>query len=175
MMLMLRIGHGFDVHKLLSKEEFLHLAPLRQEHQLKLGGINITHDKVLLGHSDADVILHSLCDALLGAAGLGDIGKYFPDNDSQYSGYDSNLFLEEVQDMILKHGYKIENIDLTVLAEKPKLKPYSEQIINNIAQRLNLSSGQVNLKATTCEGLGFIGREEGIAAHAVVLLNHCES
>ncbi len=167
---MFRIGQGFDVHRLLTKEEFLSLHPKRTEHQLKLGGVVINYGKVLLGHSDADVVLHALCDALLGAAALGDIGRHFPDTDANYAGYDSNLFLAEVMAMVAAHGYKIANIDLTVLAEKPKLKPYSQQIVENIAEVLNLAIEQINIKATTCEGLGFVGREEGIAAHAVVLL-----
>lgn len=168
---MFRIGHGFDTHRLIDKEEFLQSHPSRTEHNLILGGVRIPYGKVLLGHSDADVLIHALCDALLGAAALGDIGKHYPDSDNRYANYDSLLFLVDVYSKINQLGFEISNIDLTLLAEKPKISPYRDQIIQKISKTLKLDSNQVNLKATTGEGLGFIGREEGIAAHAVVLLN----
>ncbi len=154
----MRIGHGFDVHA---------LVPGRR---LVLGGVEIAHDKGLLGHSDADVLLHAICDACLGALGEGDIGKHFPNDEEQYRDIDSRELLRRVRDMVLDRGGKIENVDSTVLAQRPKLSSYIPTMRSRIAEDLNIEPGQVNIKASTTEELGYIGREEGIAAHAVVLL-----
>lgn len=135
-----------------------------------LGGVMIPHDKGLLGHSDADVLLHAICDALLGAAALGDIGSHFPDHDPQYHNISSLLLLEEVNRKITAQGYRIVNLDSTVIAQKPKLAPYIASMRTNLARALQLKESQINVKATTTEGLGFTGREEGIGAAAVVLL-----
>lgn len=154
----IRIGHGYDVHKLV------------EERKLFLGGVEIPNDKGLLGHSDADVLLHAICDALLGAAALGDIGKHFPDNDNAYKDIDSKILLKRTVDLLDKKGYKIGNIDATVIAQAPKLKPYIEKIRETIASVCGIDIAAVNVKATTEEKLGFTGREEGISAHAVALI-----
>jgi 2-C-methyl-D-erythritol 2,4-cyclodiphosphate synthase len=155
----LRIGQGFDVHA---------LVPGRK---LVIGGVDIPYEKGLAGHSDADVLLHAVCDALLGAAALGDIGRHFPDTDSRYQGADSRMLLREVSRLVQEAGYRTVNIDATIIAQAPKMAPHIPAMANNIATDLGLSRGQVNIKATTTEGLGYTGRGEGIAAEAVVLLN----
>ena len=154
----MRIGHGYDVHR------FCEGRPLF------IGGVEIPHDKGLLGHSDADVLLHAVCDALLGAAALGDIGKHFPDNDNAFKNIDSKLLLKETVSLIAEKGYKVGNIDATVVAQKPKLAPYIEDMKNCIANICNTEPDCVNVKATTEEKLGFTGREEGISAHAVCII-----
>ncbi|MEE1077234.1 MAG: 2-C-methyl-D-erythritol 2,4-cyclodiphosphate synthase [Acutalibacteraceae bacterium] len=155
----MRIGHGYDVHK------------LTENRKLILGGVDIPYEKGLLGHSDADVLLHAISDALLGAAALGDIGKHFPDTDEKYKGADSILLLKDVCRMLVEKGYSIQNIDSTVIAQAPKLKPYIEQMRKNIAEACNINIDQVNVKATTEEKLGFTGSGEGISAHAVCLID----
>ena len=154
----MRIGTGYDVHR------------LTENRKLILGGTEIPYEKGLLGHSDADVLLHAIMDALLGAAGLGDIGKHFPDSDPAYKGISSIKLLEYVGQLLDDGGYVIENIDATVIAQRPKLRPYIDRMIENIAATLKLESGQVNVKATTEEGLGFTGSGEGISAQAVCLV-----
>ncbi|HEY5291894.1 MAG TPA: 2-C-methyl-D-erythritol 2,4-cyclodiphosphate synthase [Burkholderiales bacterium] len=155
----MRIGQGFDVHTLVAGRK------------LVIGGVDIPNEKGLAGHSDADVLLHAVCDALLGAACLGDIGRHFPDTDSRYQGADSRLLLREVNRLVQEAGYRTVNIDATIIAQAPKMAPHIPAMVNNIAADLGLSRGQVNVKATTTEGLGYTGRGEGIAAEAVVLLN----
>ncbi|MBE6974729.1 MAG: 2-C-methyl-D-erythritol 2,4-cyclodiphosphate synthase [Ruminococcaceae bacterium] len=155
----MRIGHGYDVHK---------LVPCRD---LILGGVKIEYPLGLLGHSDADVLLHAVSDALLGAAGLGDIGKHFPDTDPRYKGADSLKLLEQVGQMVRSAGYSISNIDVTMIAQAPKLRPHIETMERNIAAALALDPGRVNVKATTEEHLGFTGNMEGMACHAVCLLD----
>lgn len=154
----MRIGHGYDVHQLVAGRDLI------------LGGVKISHAKGLLGHSDADVLLHAICDACLGAAGLGDIGKHFPDSDAKYKNIDSRVLLRQVNEQLSARGFRVANVDSTIVAQAPKLAPHIEQMAANIAADLGLQRGQVNVKATTTEKLGFAGREEGIAAHAVVLL-----
>lgn len=154
----MRIGHGYDVHR---------LAPDRA---LILGGVHIPHPQGLLGHSDADVLVHAVMDALLGAAALGDIGKLFPDTDPQYKGIDSLLLLAQVRERITAAGYEIGNIDVTVIAQRPKLAPHIPEMRGNLCRVLGLGEDQINIKATTEEHLGFTGREEGMACHAVCLL-----
>ena len=154
----MRIGHGYDVHR------------LTENRKLILGGVDIPHEKGLLGHSDADVLLHAISDALLGAAALGDIGKHFPPTDPKYLGADSIELLKQVNVLIRKKGYTIENVDSTVIAQKPKLLPYIEQMRENIANALELPIDCVSVKATTEEKLGFTGSGEGISAHTVVLI-----
>lgn len=155
---MFRIGQGFDVHQLVEGRPLI------------IGGIQIPYEKGLLGHSDADVLLHAIADACLGAIGAGDIGKHFPDTDEQYKDADSALLLQHVWNLVKEEGYKLVNIDCTIIAQKPKMAPYINQMKENIAQLLEGDASQVNVKATTTEKLGFTGREEGIAAQAVVLL-----
>ena len=154
----MRIGHGYDVHKLVEGRELI------------LGGVKIPYEKGLLGHSDADVLLHAVSDALLGAAGLGDIGKHFPDTDPQYKGADSRVLLRHVVKLVKENGYRISNVDVTMIAQKPKLKDFIPQIRLNIAADLEIAETRVNVKATTEERLGFTGNEEGMACHAVCLL-----
>ena len=154
----MRIGHGYDVHKLVEGRDLI------------LGGVKIDHHLGLLGHSDADVLLHAVSDALLGAAGLGDIGVHFPDTDPQYKGADSAMLLKVVGEKVAAAGYRISNIDVTMIAQKPKLKPHIPQMRSNIARVLGLEESRVNVKATTEEKLGFTGREEGLSCHAVCLL-----
>ena len=153
-----RIGHGYDVHKLVK------------ERALVLGGVEIEHELGLLGHSDADVLVHAIMDALIGAMGMGDIGKHFPDTDEKYRGISSISLLSNVYGMMQDNGYRVVNVDATVIAQKPKLLPYIEKMRSNIAFVLHVSIDAINIKATTEERLGFTGREEGISAHAVVLL-----
>lgn len=154
----MRIGHGYDVHRLV------------EERALVLGGVEIPHTKGLLGHSDADVLTHAVMDALLGAAGLWDIGHAFPDTDPAYKGISSLLLLERVMDMLQSKKLKVGNVDATILAQRPKLAPHIPQMRATLAKVLGVCEDRVNVKATTEEGLGFSGAEEGIAAHAVVLL-----
>jgi 2-C-methyl-D-erythritol 2,4-cyclodiphosphate synthase len=154
----MRIGHGYDVHKLVECRDLI------------LGGVKIPHTVGLLGHSDADVLLHALMDALLGAAGLRDIGYHFPDTDAKYKGADSRVLLRTVKKLLDEKGYRISNVDVTLLAQKPKLKPYIPQMMENIAADLEIDISRVNVKATTEEGLGFTGNQEGMACHAVCLL-----
>lgn len=153
-----RIGFGYDVHK------------FSEGRKLILGGVEIPFEKGLLGHSDADVLLHAICDAMLGALALGDIGKHFPDTDEQYKNIDSKILLSKVNELIIKHDYRLGNLDTTVVAEKPKLKPFIDGIRKSIANILNVPVGSVSVKATTSEKMGFVGREEGIKAYAVALL-----
>lgn len=155
----MRIGHGYDVHR------FCDGRPLF------LGGVNIPYEKGLLGHSDADVLLHAICDALLGAAALPDIGRLFPDSDEKYKGIDSKILLKEVGKRISASGYRIINIDATVIAQKPKLSPYIDQMRETVAQTLGLDVSAVNVKSTTEEGLGFTGKLLGISAHSVCLID----
>ena len=155
----MRIGTGYDVHK------------LQEGLPLWIGGVRIEHTHGLLGHSDADVLLHAICDALLGAAALGDIGKHFPDTDPAYKGISSLKLLQHVGSLLRTHGYAIGNIDSTVVAQRPKMAPHIPQMRQNIADTLGINVDQVSVKATTTEHLGFEGREEGISAQAVALLN----
>ncbi len=155
----MRIGHGYDVHK------------FAENRKLILGGVDIPYECGLLGHSDADVLVHAVMDALLGAAALGDIGKLFPDTDERYEGADSLILLKEVCRVLGKNGYKIVNIDSTVIAQKPKLKDYIDAMRKNIAQACGIDVSMVSVKATTEEKLGFTGRLEGISAHSVCLID----
>ena len=155
---MLRIGHGYDVHRLVEGRRLI------------LGGVEVPHTLGLLGHSDADVLTHAVMDALLGAAGLGDIGRHFPDTDPAYAGADSLKLLDHVEELLGARGWQVGNVDATILAQRPKLAPYLEQMRENLAARMKAALEQVNVKATTEEKLGFTGAEEGIAAHAVCLL-----
>ncbi|WP_245570852.1 2-C-methyl-D-erythritol 2,4-cyclodiphosphate synthase [Anaerovorax odorimutans] len=153
-----RIGTGFDVHQLVENRRLI------------LGGVDIPFEKGLLGHSDADVLLHAVMDALLGAASLGDIGKHFPDNDTAYSGISSLILLSKVRDLIREANFIISNIDATVIAQKPKIAGYIDEMRQNIAQALCIDVHKINIKGTTTEKLGFCGRQEGIAAQASVLI-----
>lgn len=155
----MRIGHGYDVHKLTENRELI------------LGGVEIPFELGLLGHSDADVLVHAIMDSLLGAAALGDIGKLFPDTDQAYKGADSILLLEQVSRVLNQNGYKIINIDSTVIAQKPKLKDFIDEMRENIAQACGIDVSAVSVKATTEEKLGFTGKLEGISAHAVCLID----
>ena len=154
----MRIGHGYDVHR------------LTEGRRLILGGVEIPFEKGLLGHSDADVLAHAVMDALLGAAALGDIGKLFPDSDPAYAGADSLVLLRRVAEVLAEHGYGIGNVDATVLAQRPKLAPHIPEMRERLAAAMGIGPGQVSVKATTEEGLGFTGTGEGIAAHAVALI-----
>lgn len=154
----MRIGHGYDVHR------------LTENRKLILGGVEIPYEKGLLGHSDADVLLHAVADALLGAAALGDIGKLFPDNDPAYEGANSLVLLKKVENRLFETGYRIVNIDSTVLCQAPKLRKYIDEMRANIAKACDIDVEAVSVKATTEEGLGFTGNGEGIAAHAVCLI-----
>ena len=154
----MRIGHGYDVHKLVPGRDLI------------LGGVKIDYELGLLGHSDADVLLHAVSDALLGAAGLGDIGRHFPDTDPQYKGADSRRLLEIVTQKVWDAGYRVGNIDVTMIAQRPKLKDHIPQMVQNIASAVGVDAGQVNVKATTEEKLGFTGEGLGMACHAVCLL-----
>jgi 2-C-methyl-D-erythritol 2,4-cyclodiphosphate synthase len=154
----MRVGQGFDVHQLVAGR------------RLVIGGVEIPHDKGLLGHSDADVLLHAICDALLGAAALGDIGRHFPDSDPKYKGIDSRQLLRHVARLVVEHGWRVENIDATIIAEAPRMAPHIAKMVANIAVDLGIDRGCVNVKATTTEKLGFTGRGEGIAAQAICLL-----
>ena len=154
----MRIGHGYDVHRLVEGRDLI------------LGGVKIDFELGLLGHSDADVLLHAVSDALLGAAGLGDIGKHFPDTDPQYKGADSRVLLRHVVKLVNENGYRISNVDVTMIAQKPKLKDHIPQMVKNIAEDLQIPENRVNVKATTEEKLGFTGHLEGLRCHAVCLL-----
>ena len=154
----MRIGHGYDVHKLVEGRDLI------------LGGVKIDYEKGLLGHSDADVLLHAVSDALLGAAGLGDIGRHFPDTDPKYKGADSLMLLREVYRKISEKGFRVGNIDVTMIAQKPKLKDFIPRMQENIAAAVGVTPDRVNVKATTEEKLGFTGSGEGMACHAVCLL-----
>ncbi|MBQ3216168.1 MAG: 2-C-methyl-D-erythritol 2,4-cyclodiphosphate synthase [Oscillospiraceae bacterium] len=154
----MRIGHGYDVHQLVECRDLI------------LGGVRIPYERGLLGHSDADVLLHAVSDALLGAAGMGDIGKHFPDTDPQYKGADSLKLLEIVGQKIRTAGYRVGNIDVTMIAQAPRLRPHIEAMERNIAGALGIEASQVNVKATTEERLGFTGSGEGMSCHAVCLL-----
>ena len=153
-----RIGQGYDCHALVSGRKLI------------IGGVTIPHATGLLGHSDADVLLHAITDAIIGAAGLGDIGRHFPDTDAQFSGADSRMLLREAVKRVAAAGYAIGNIDATIIAQAPKMAPHIAQMIANIAVDLEVAAGQVNIKAKTNEKLGFLGREEGIAAEVVALI-----
>jgi 2-C-methyl-D-erythritol 2,4-cyclodiphosphate synthase len=154
----MRIGQGFDVHQLVTGRK------------LVIGGVEIDYAKGLLGHSDADVLLHAICDALLGAAALGDIGKHFPDTDPRYKGIDSRKLLREVAALVKSKGFAVENVDATIIAQAPRMAPHIAAMVANIASDLVIDAARVNVKATTTEGLGFAGRGEGIAAQAICLL-----
>ena len=154
----MRIGHGYDVHKLVECRDLI------------LGGVKIEYEKGLLGHSDADVLLHAVSDALLGAAGLGDIGRHFPDTDLQYKGADSLKLLQIVAEKVKAEGYRVSNIDVTMIAQKPKLKDHIPQMVKNIASAVGIAETRVNVKATTEEKLGFTGEGLGMSCHAVCLL-----
>ena len=155
---MFRIGNGYDVH------------PLVEGRKLVLGGVDIPHSLGLDGHSDADVLCHALCDALLGACGAGDLGKYFPDTDNKWKGISSLVLLEKTGEIVAERGYQIVNTDATIVAQLPKLAPHIEAMIIDIARTLKIDPDQVSVKATTTERLGFAGREEGIAAYSIALL-----
>ena len=154
----IRIGHGYDVHA------------FKEGDHLMLGGVRVPHDRAFKAHSDGDVLIHALCDALLGAAALGDIGRHFPDTDPRYAGADSRALLREVRQLLEEGGWLVGNIDCTVVAQAPKLAPHVESMREHLAADLAVESSRVNVKATTTEKLGFAGREEGIAAHAVALI-----
>ena len=154
----MRIGHGFDVHKLVEGRD------------LVIGGLKIDHKKGLLGHSDADVLVHAIMDSILGAMGQGDIGKHFPDTDIQYKDISSMELLKRVYDLMVESGYKIANMDATIIAQEPKLAPYIDEMRENLAKALNTKLSNINVKATTSEWLGYEGREEGISSHSVCLL-----
>lgn len=154
----MRIGQGFDVHQLVEGRKLI------------IGGVEIPYDKGLHGHSDADVLLHAICDALLGAAALGDIGRHFADTDAQYKNIDSRFLLREVARMVTNEGFRVGNVDATIIAQAPRMAPHIPQMVANIAADLGIAMNAVNVKATTTEQLGYTGRGEGIAAQAVVLL-----
>jgi 2-C-methyl-D-erythritol 2,4-cyclodiphosphate synthase len=158
--MLMRIGHGFDVHRLVA------------DRPLVLGGVTVPWHLGLLGHSDADVLLHAICDAMLGALGLGDIGKHFPDSDPAYRGIDSTHLLTQVVAMARERGWRVGNLDATVVAQQPRLAPHIPAMVVRIAELCGVPAGQVNVKATTTEQLGYTGRGEGIAAYAVVMMEH---
>ena len=151
----IRIGIGYDVHRLVEGRKLI------------IGGVDVPFEKGLLGHSDADVLVHAVCDALLGAAGLGDIGRHFPDSEPRYGGISSLTLLQEVEGLLAGAGYRVNNIDATIVAEKPKMASYINEMVANIAAAVRVERSAVNVKATTTEGLGFAGRGEGVAAYAV--------
>ena len=155
---MIRIGHGYDVHRLVNGRKLI------------LGGVEIPYEKGLDGHSDADVLLHAICDAIIGALSLGDIGKLYPDNDDKFLNINSRILLKDVAKRMAEAGYIMGNVDATVIAQSPKLSPYIDQMKNNIAEDLSTNEQNVNVKATTEEHLGFTGRSEGISAHAVCII-----
>ena len=155
---MIRVGFGFDVHQLKDNADF------------SLGGVNIPHSKGAVSHSDGDALIHAICDALLGAAGMGDIGHHFPDDDPQHKGRPSKFFLEQVMDKMTANGYAIGNLDATICLETPKLAPHIEAMKTSLAETMRISPDDVSIKATTNERMGFIGREEGVVAYAVVLI-----
>ncbi|MCE5181614.1 MAG: 2-C-methyl-D-erythritol 2,4-cyclodiphosphate synthase [Betaproteobacteria bacterium] len=154
----MRVGQGFDVHQLVEGRKLI------------IGGVDIPYERGLLGHSDADVLLHAICDALLGAAALGDIGRHFPDSDARYKGIDSRKLLCEVARLLKERGWSVVNLDATIIAQAPKMAPHVAQMVNNIASDIGVSADCINVKATTTENLGFTGRGEGIAAQAVCLI-----
>ena len=154
----MRIGQGFDVHQLVTGRKLI------------IGGVEIPHDKGLLGHSDADVLLHAICDALLGAAALGDIGKHFADTDAKFSNIDSRILLREVARLVNNAGFRVGNVDATIIAQAPRMAPHIHRMVENIAADLGIAMNAVNVKATTTEKLGFTGRGEGIAAEAITML-----
>jgi 2-C-methyl-D-erythritol 2,4-cyclodiphosphate synthase len=154
----IRIGHGFDVHA------------FAEDRRLVIGGVDIPHDRGLLGHSDADVLIHAICDALLGAAGLGDIGRHFPDSDARYQDIDSRELLRHVAGLLHAHGWRVGNVDATIIAQAPRMAPHIPAMRMNLADDLGIAEGNLNVKATTTEQLGFTGRREGIAAEAVCLI-----
>lgn len=155
-----RVGFGFDVHQ------------LKDGHPFWLAGVQVPHFQGAFGHSDADVVIHAICDALLGAAAMGDIGKHFPDTDMQFKGIDSKLLLKKVVSLLNDKSYKVGNVDVTLVLEKPKIKSFIEQMQVTLAEVMGIQADQISLKATTNEKMGFIGREEGVAAHAVALIYH---
>ena len=155
----IRVGHGYDVHRLVENRKLI------------IGGVEIPWELGLLGHSDADVLLHAISDAILGAAALGDIGRHFPDTDEKYKGADSLMLLKEVCAKAAEKGYRVSNIDATVIAQKPKMRPHIEKMEENIAQALKIDVSQVNVKATTEEGLGFTGSEDGISSQAICAIS----
>ena len=157
--LRMRIGHGFDAHRF-GDGDFV-----------VIGGVRIDHERGLEAHSDGDVLIHAICDAMLGAAGLGDIGRHFPDSDAQYRDIDSRILLRQVRDTLAERGWRVENLDATLVAQAPRMGPHIDQMLANLAQDTGVSRDRVNVKATTTERMGFTGRGEGIAAHAVVLLS----
>jgi 2-C-methyl-D-erythritol 2,4-cyclodiphosphate synthase len=161
--LVMRIGHGYDVHALAEGRDLI------------LGGVKIAHHKGLLGHSDADVLIHAICDALLGAAALGDIGRYFPDTEEQFKNIDSRILLRHVREMLEDIGWTVGNVDATVIAQAPKISGYIPKMIEYLADDLRVDQNQINIKATTTEKLGFIGKEEGIAVEAVALIKTADS
>ena len=154
----MRIGNGYDVHKFADDRDLI------------IGGVNIPYEKGLLGHSDADVLIHAIMDALLGATALGDIGKLFPDTDPAYKGISSVLLLEKVSDLLRENGFKVSNVDSIIVAQQPKMAPYKEQMRENIAKAMKIDVDRINVKATTEEGLGFTGNMEGISSYAVALV-----
>jgi 2-C-methyl-D-erythritol 2,4-cyclodiphosphate synthase len=154
----MRIGHGYDAHR------------FGENRKLILGGVTIPYEQGLLAHSDGDVVIHALIDALLGAAGMGDIGGHFPDSSNDYKDIDSRVLLRDVMNKLKTAGYRVGNTDITIVAQAPKMKPYLDEMKSNLAADLDIESSRLNIKATTTEGMGFAGRKEGIAAHAVVLL-----
>jgi len=154
----MRIGHGFDAHRFCDGDH------------VTLGGVRIPHDRGLEAHSDGDVLIHAICDALLGAAGLGDIGRHFPDSDAQYRGIDSRILLRQVVDTLAERGLRVSNLDCTLVAQAPRMGPHIEAMREHLAQDTGTAADRVNVKATTTERMGYLGRGEGIAAHAVVLL-----
>lgn len=155
----IKVGFGFDVHQLQEGRDFF------------IGGVKIPHSKGALGHSDADALIHAICDALLGAAGLKDIGFYFPDTSAEFKGIDSKILLKRVVDLISEKGYTIGNVDVSLVLEKPKIKPYIDEMINTLAPILKVELDDISIKATTNEKMGYVGREEGIAAYAVCLIS----
>lgn len=155
----MRIGHGYDTHRLVENRPLI------------LGGVTIPFELGLEAHSDGDAVIHALCDALLGAAALGDIGTYFPDTDNEFKNIDSRILLKNVIKLLSEHHYQIENADITVIAQVPKLAPYMESMKKNLAADMDIELNQINIKATTSEKMGFLGRKEGIAVHSVVLIN----
>lgn len=159
----MRIGHGFDVHAFTKGDHIV------------LGGVQIPHQFAFKAHSDGDVLLHALCDAFLGAIAQGDIGRHFPDDDPQYKNIDSGILLKNVYEKVSSAGYQLENADITVIAQTPKLATYIDAMCERISSLLNVNKNRINVKATTSEGLGFTGRNEGIAVNAIVLLIHSES
>lgn len=158
----MRIGHGFDAHRFAAGKKLI------------LGGVEIPHSRGLIGHSDADVVIHAVCDALLGAAGLGDIGQYYPDSKKELAGIDSRVILRQIIEMLIYQHFHILNVDITIVAEEPKLAPYRDQMRIHLAEDLHITREQTNIKAKTTEGMGFTGRQEGIAAYAVVLIQKTE-